>query len=131
MSAIGAALFVGLTTVRLDGHHNMVAEFSTNQPVSLRGTVTKIEWINPHGWIHLTITNESGHAEDWAVETGSPFAMQKRGLQRTDFKVGIEIIVSGYAARDKSRTVAGMVVTFTDRDTSSTNTRQASFALGR
>jgi hypothetical protein len=128
--AVGAVSLLVLLAAPLVAHHYLVAQFSMNKPVSLRGTLTKLEWTNPHGWIHLSVKGADGQAEDWAIETGSPFAMQKRGLKRTDFKPGIEIIVAGYLAREGSRTAAGMMVTFPDREVTAPG-REASFTLGR
>ena len=118
---VGAALL--FATAPLSAHHSMVAEFSLNKPVALRGTLTKMEWVNPHGWIYIDVKRPDGQVENWAIEAGSPLRMQKRGLKKSDFRLGIELIVSGFAARDGSRTVAGMTVTFPDRE--------ASFVLGR
>jgi hypothetical protein len=128
--AVGAVSLLVLLAAPVLAHHNIVAQFATNKPVSLRGTLTKLEWTNPHGWIHMRVKGAQGQLEDWAIETGNPFGMEKRGLKRTDFKPGMEIIVAGYAARDGSRTAAGMIVTFPDREVTSPGA-EASFALGR
>ncbi|OFW17857.1 MAG: hypothetical protein A3H97_12570 [Acidobacteria bacterium RIFCSPLOWO2_02_FULL_65_29] len=130
MVAVGAVSLLVLLVAPVLAHHNLIAQFSTNKPVSLRGTLTKMEWTNPHAWIHVSVKGEDGRAEEWAIETGSPLAMQRRGLKRTDFKPGIEIIVGGFAARDGSRTAAGMIVTFPDREVTSPGA-ETSFTLGR
>jgi hypothetical protein len=109
-------------------HHAMVAQFSTNKPITLRGTVTRLEWLNPHGLIYLDVKNSEGAVEDWIVETGPPLRMTKRGLKPSDFQSGVEVIIGGYAAKDGSRKAAGMVVTFPAREASS---GEASFSLGR
>jgi hypothetical protein len=111
-------------------HHQTVAQFSRNKPVTLRGTVTKLEWINPHGWIHLDVKGPDGKVEAWAVETGSPYVMTKRGLQRTDFQYGTEVIIGAFAAIDGSRRAAGWVVTFPARETAAAE-KDATFSLGR
>lgn len=130
MGAVGAVPLLVLLAAPLLAHHVLVAQFSMNKPVSLRGTLTKMEWINPHGWIYLSVKGADGQVEEWAIETGSPFSMAKRGLKRTDFTPGIELIVSGYTARDGTRTAAGMVVTFLDREMKAPG-RESSFTLGR
>jgi hypothetical protein len=111
-------------------HHAMVAEFSLNKPITLKGTLTKMEWMNPHGWIHVDVKDPDGQMESWAFETGSPFRMEKRGLKKADFKIGSEVILSGFAAKDGSRTAAGMTITFPDRE-ASFPAREATFVLGR
>ena len=126
--ACAATLFV--TTGRVSAHHSMVAEFNLTKPITLHGTLTKLEWVNPHGWIYVDVKNAEGVAENWKIETGSPFRMEKRGLKKTDFKVGGEVIVSGFAARDGSLTAAGLTITFPDRE-KSFPTREATFVLGR
>jgi len=125
---VGAALL--LATGPVWAHHDLVAQFSLQKPITLRGTLTKMEWVNPHGWIYLDVKGADGQAENWAIETGSPFRMMRRGLNRTDFQVGIELIVGGFAARDGTRKAAGWIVTFPDREASFPD-REASFPLGR
>jgi hypothetical protein len=95
-------------------HHAFAAEYDANKPISIRGKLTKVEWVNPHGWIHLDVTDDSGKVVNWAVETGSPNAMLRRGLRKTDFPAGIEVIVSGYRAKDGSSTMNGTNVKLPD-----------------
>jgi hypothetical protein len=125
---VGVALL--LVTAPIRAHHSLVAEFSLNKPITLRGTLTKMEWVNPHGWIHMEVRDPEGQVEHWAVETGSPARMMKRGLKKTDFRPGIEMIVGAFAAKDGSRTAAGWIVTFVDRE-AAFPAREASFPLGR
>jgi hypothetical protein len=87
-----------------------------------------MEWVNPHGWIYMDVKGADGQVENWAIETGNPYTMQKRGLSRTDFRFGTEIIVGGWVARDGTRTAAGWIISFPDREASG---REASFSLGR
>lgn len=110
-------------------HHSMVAEFSTEKPITLRGTVTRLEWLNPHGHIFVDVKRADGSVENWRVETGAPLRMKRHGLKRSDFPIGADVIIGAYAARDGARTAAGMIVTFPDREKSSD--RDASFPLGR
>jgi len=125
---IGITLF--LATGPVWAHHALIAQFALNKPITLRGTVTKMEWVNPHGWIYLDVKGADGQVENWAIETGSPLRMQRRGLKRTDFRYGVDIIVGGFAARDNTRTAAGWIVTFPDRE-AAVPAREASFSLGR
>lgn len=123
---VGATLL--LATVPAWAHHAMIAQFALDRPITLKGTVTKMDWVNPHGWIYMDVKGADGQVENWAVETGSPLRMQNRGLKKTDFRYGSEIIVGGFAAKDGTRTAAGWIITFPDREASG---REASFSLGR
>ena len=125
---VGAVLL--LATGPAWAHHAMIAQFALDRPVTLRGTLTKMEWVNPHGWIYLDVRGENGQVENWAIETGSPLRMERRGLKKTDFRYGVEIIVGAFAAKDGTRSAAGWIVTFPDRETS-VPAREASFSLGR
>jgi hypothetical protein len=106
----------------------MTAEFATQKPMSVRGAITKVMWANPHPWIYVDVKGADGRIENWGVETGSTARMINRGLKREDLALGIEVIVGGYQARDGGRKMAGMVVTFPDREKAG---KEATFALGR
>jgi hypothetical protein len=128
VALIGVALLSAVAPI--SAHHAMVAEFNLAKPITVRGTLTRMEWVNPHGWIYVNATNPEGLVETWKIETGSPFRMEKRGLKKADFRVGSEVIVSGFAAKDGSLSAAGMTITFSDRE-ASFPAREASFVLGR
>ena len=124
---VAAGLLLAPAAVR--AHHSMVAQFSVNKPpITLRGTITKMMWLNPHGQLYVDVKGEDGLVENWVVETGAPLRMVRLGLKRTSFQPGLEVIVGGYAARDGQRMVAGMVVTFLDGLGPDGET---SFSLGR
>jgi len=125
---IGAVLLSLVAPI--SAHHAMVAEFNLAKPITLKGTLTRMEWVNPHGWIYLNTTNAEGLLETWKIETGSPFRMEKRGLKKTDFRIGAEVIINGFAAKDGSLTGAGFSITFPDRE-AAFPAREASFVLGR
>ena len=129
-----AIAFVGATllfaTWPVSAHHAMVAEFNLTKPITLKGTLTKVEWVNPHGWIYIDSKGPEGRVENWKFETGSPFRMEKRGLKKTDFKIGDEVMISGFASKDGTPTAAGMTITFPDRE-KSFPAREATFVLGR
>ena len=96
-------------------HHAFGGEFDANRPVILKGKVVKMEWVNPHSWIHVEIVKPDGSKEVWMVEGGSPNSLLRRGLTKTSLPIGTEIIVDGYQARDHSLLRAnGRNVTFTD-----------------
>ena len=110
--AVGAGLSVGLflVTAPVIAHHAFSAEFDASRPVALRGRITKMEWINPHAWMHLEVTNENGTVENWMVEAGPPGALVRRGW----VKPGIEVLVEGYQALDGELRANGRDVTFPD-----------------
>lgn len=95
-------------------HHAFGAEFDPNRPLVLRGPVTRVEWVNPHTWIHMEVTGEDGSTEIWMVEGGTPNTLLRRGLTRDTLTPGIEIIVDGYQSKDRSNRANGRDVTFAD-----------------
>jgi hypothetical protein len=95
-------------------HHAFSAEFDASAPVTLRGPVTKIEWINPHAWIHMETKGAGGTPEVWMVEGGTPNTLQRNGISRDSIKVGTEIVVSGYRAKDGRMRANGRDITFPD-----------------
>ena len=112
--AIVAAIVLG-TAGPLLAHHAFGAEFDPNAPIRLQGKVVKLEWVNPHSWIHVEIKNKEGQQETWMVEGGTPNVLLRRGLTRESLKYGTEIIVDGYQTKDHSlKRANGRDVTFTD-----------------
>ena len=95
-------------------HHAFGAEFDAELPVVLTGPITKLEWVNPHSWIHLEHTNESGEKEVWMVEGGTPNTLLRRGLSRRSLMPGTVIVVDGYQSKDRSKRANGRDVTFED-----------------
>jgi hypothetical protein len=111
-SVAGIALL--WASVPLAAHHSFSAEFDEAQPVTLRGTLTKMEWTNPHGWLHVDVKDTDGKVVNWAIEAGGPNALIRRGLRLVDFPVGSELIIEGYRAKNGSPTANGTTVKFTD-----------------
>jgi hypothetical protein len=96
-------------------HHAFGAEFDPNAPIRLQGRVVKLEWVNPHAWIHIEITNKEGAKEVWMVEGGTPNTLLRRGLTRSTLTFGTELIVDGYQTKDHSlKRANGRDVTFKD-----------------
>ena len=81
-------------------HHSFAAEFDANQPVTLKGTVVKMDWVNPHTWIHLDVKNPDGTVSKWMIEGGTPNTLVRRGFTKDSLKQGTEITVEGYRAKN-------------------------------
>lgn len=114
LAVAGAAVLVA-ATVPVVAHHAFGAEFDANRPVLLKGKVTKVEWVNPHAWIHLSVAKADGSGmEDWMVEGGTPNTLLRRGIDRNSLKVGTDIVVDGYQSKDRSNRANGRDVTFPD-----------------
>lgn len=111
--AVVAGIWIAATAAAL-AHHSFAAEFDVNQPVTLNGVLTKMEWINPHGWIYVDVKDAAGAVTTWAVETGAPNALLRRGLRRTDFPLGVEVRITGYRAKSGKPIANGRTVTFPD-----------------
>lgn len=95
-------------------HHSFAAEFDVKQPVTLKGTVTKVEWTNPHVWIYLDVTNESGAVDHWQCENGAPNALARMGWTRNSLKVGDQITVQGFRAKNDDKTANARQITLPD-----------------
>jgi hypothetical protein len=94
-------------------HHAFSAEFDANKPVKLRGTITKMDWINPHAWLYVDV-KDAGKVINWAIELGPPNALIKRGFTKTSIPVGTEVLVDGYQAKDGALRANGRDVTLPD-----------------
>ena len=110
----GAAFLAAAATAPVIAHHSFAAEFDAKKPVKMTGTVVKMEWINPHSWIHIDVKKSDGTVERWMVEGGAPNALLRRGWNKKSLPEGTEIIVEGFQAKDGSHRANGRDITFPD-----------------
>lgn len=103
-----------LTVAPVVAHHSFAAEFDIKRPVKLRGTVTKMDWINPHSWIHIDVKDPGGTIVSWMVEGGSPNALLRLGFTKSALPPGSEVVVEGFQAKDGSNRAVGQFVAFAD-----------------
>ncbi|MBI2189463.1 MAG: hypothetical protein HYU37_20390 [Acidobacteria bacterium] len=95
-------------------HHAFAAEFDSKKPVTFKATVTKVEWVNPHVWIHVEVKRPDGKVEPWAIEGGTPNVLFRRGFTKQSLAPGIEIMIDGYQAKDGTRRANGRDLTLPD-----------------
>ena len=113
--SVGLALAsVMATAVPLRAHHAFAAEFDIDKPINLRGTVTVMEWVNPHSWIHIDVKGPDGAVVNWMVEGGSPNQLMRLGFTKNAILPGMEIVVDGYQAKDGTNKAVGRSLTFAD-----------------
>ena len=111
---IGAVASILFTTAPINAHHAFSGEFDATKPIKLRGIVVRMEWINPHAWLHLEVTDKDGNKVIWMIEAGPPGALVRRGWRKDSVIPGIELLVEGYQAIDGSNRANGRDVTFPD-----------------
>ena len=107
--AVAVATLIASPPVR--AHHAFAAEFDAAQPITLRGTVTRVEWINPHTWIHINVKDADGKSTEWMIEGGTPNTLLRRGVDKNSIPAGTEIIVDGYRAKNGSNRANGRDLT--------------------
>ena len=112
IGVVGVGLL--LATGQVFAHHSFAAEFDEHQAITLRGTLTKMEWVNPHGWIYVDVKGADGTVVNWAIEAGAPNGLLRRGLRKEDFPIGSELIIKGYRAKNGKSAANGRTVTFVD-----------------
>ncbi len=109
-----AAVSLALAAAPLYAHHAFSSEFDADKPLQLAGTVSKVEWVNPHAWIHIEVKKSDGQVEEWMIEGGTPNTLMRRGVSRDTLKIGTEVKISGYQAKDGSNRANGRDITYPD-----------------
>ena len=122
----GIGLLLGAATAT--AHHSLSAEFDISKTTTITGTVTKMEWTNPHAWLHVDAKDERGQVVPWNIEFGSPNALYRRGWRRTDLPANVMVTVTGYLAKDGSKTISASDVKLPDGRTLFAGTRPAGAA---
>ena len=112
LGAVG--LVVATAGAPLLAHHSFAAEFDAKQPVLFKGTVTRMDWINPHVWIHINVAQPNGKTEEWMVEGGAPTVLFRRGFTKTSLQAGTQIVVDGYRAKDGTNKMNARQITLSD-----------------
>ena len=117
-SSIGVLAAVGIVAIlsgmSVRAHHAFSSEFDSDKPVNLEGSVSKLEWVNPHAWIHIDVKAPDGKVETWMIETGSPNVLLRRGFNKSMVNIGTVIRVKGFAAKGGSRKANGGEMTLPD-----------------
>ncbi|OFW00244.1 MAG: hypothetical protein A3I61_08765 [Acidobacteria bacterium RIFCSPLOWO2_02_FULL_68_18] len=111
---VGASLLLAGTPAPASAHHSFAAEFDAKRPITFKGKVTKVEWVNPHVWIHVEVQRADGKIEPWAIEGGTPNVLFRRGVTKQALAPGTEIVVDGYQAKDGTRRANGRDLTLAD-----------------
>jgi hypothetical protein len=114
VSFLAASAALLLACVPVFAHHSFAAEFDVKQPVTLKGTVTKVEWTNPHVWIYLDVTNEQGAVDHWQCENGAPNALARMGWTRHSLNVGDQVTIEGFRAKNNDRTANARQIVLPD-----------------
>ena len=114
IAVVGICAWMVGTAVPVTAHHAFAAEFDADSPVEFSGTVTKVEWVNPHVWIHVDVTRDNGTMEGWAFEAGTPNVLFRRGFTRDSLLPGTDVRVDGYQAKDGTNRANGRDITFVD-----------------
>ena len=109
-----AAVSLLAASARLSAHHSFAAEFDETKPVKVTGTITKVEWQNPHIWFYVDVKNADGTVTNWAFSGGAPGQLMRRGITKEALKPGLEVVVEGFRAKDASNNGFGQKVTYPD-----------------
>jgi len=114
LTVLGVGLGLWLAVTPVSAHHAFTAEFDANQPVTMRGLVTKIEWINPHSWLYVDVKGPDGQVVNWRFELGAPNALFRRGWRKDSIPLGIEVEVTGFRGKSGRPIANGRTIKFAD-----------------
>jgi hypothetical protein len=114
VGVVGVVACLAGAVTSLDAHHAFAAEFDANKPVSFAGTITGVEWTNPHVWLHMDVTEPGGKVANWGFEAGTPSVLFRRGFTKASLMPGTKVKVDGYQAKDGTRRANGRDLTFAD-----------------
>lgn len=106
--------FAALMASQAHAHHAFAAEFDANQPVQIKGAVTKAQWVNPHSWLYLDVKDASGNVTNWGFEFGAPFSLKEKGLTKSTLPAGTEVVVNGYKSKNGQPYAYAVTVTLPD-----------------
>jgi hypothetical protein len=110
--ALGVSL--ALSPFSAVAHHSFAAEYDSAQPITVKGTVVTMEWVNPHSWLHILVKDDAGKMVEWKCETAPPNILYRQGWRKTSLKEGDVVTVEGFRAKDNSNTMSARSVTDAD-----------------
>lgn len=113
-AALAVGMMAVLTGIPAWAHHSFAAEYDSNQPLTLKGTVLDMEWVNPHSWLHIEVKDASGNAVEWICETAPPNGLYRQGWRKNSLKKGDQVTVEGFRAKDNSATMSARAVITAD-----------------
>ena len=109
-----AGMWLLVAAAPVVAHHSFAAEFDGSKPVTLRGTVTKMEWINPHSWLYVAVKGPDGNVQSWAIECGPPNSLLRAGWNKNSLTVGMEVVIDGFRAKNGTPVAAGRDIKLPD-----------------
>ncbi len=112
--SLAAGCLLAVLSMPAGAHHAFAANFDANKPIRFEAVITKMEWINPHVWIHVDAKMPDGSVEQWMIEAGSPSMLFRQGLNKNSITAGMEVVVEGYQARNGARRANGRDITLPD-----------------